>query len=288
MKRFWLGRQPALEQRWSFDAQGAIWRIIPLATGQIIGEVRRREEQRVSFFCLEEQSGRLRWSDRELEEPWWLGIEAAAHGVVILHTYEKPDLPQHRDMIALEVESGRELWRLPEVTFWFLTEQHVYAYRRRFEANTVQEFSLLTGELSRSFEEDSEEVAAIYQSAQESLQTGNILLPIPSPVGEDPAVDRLLERSGLPPEGVAGVESLRLDDYLLVSYYVPGTGDRRETVFQNHFRVLDVRTDTLIHQEVLARSVPAPVPDTFYVREGVVISVKELTLLQALQLPEGS
>ena len=288
MKRFWPGRRSVLGQRWSFEAPGTIWRIVPLATGQIIGEVRRREEQRVSFFCLEESTGSPIWADREFDEPWWLGIEAAAHGVVILHTYEKPDLPQHRDVIALDVASGRELWRRPEVTFWFLTAQHVYAYRQRFETRVIQEFSLMTGELARSFDEDSEELHLIRGSAQGSLQTGDILLPLPTPVGDEPAVDQLLARSRMPLEAVSGVESLRLDDYLLVSYYVSETGAPRETVFQNHFRVLDIRRNKLLHQEVLARSVPAPVPDTFYVREGIVISVKDLKTLRALQLPERS
>ena len=285
----WLRRRPSLERLWSFEASGSIWRIIPLESGRILGEVRLHQEKRASFFCLMEKTGAVAWKDREFDETWWIGIEAVARGILILHTYEKPDLPEHRGMIALDVETGRELWRVPDVTFWFLTENRVYAHRRSFEARVVQEIVLSTGELVHTLDDALPELAQIRRAAEESIQTGEIALPAPSTSGDDPLLDRFVTQWAGSEGGVTGVESLRLDDYLLVSYYLPtGAKEHQQPRFNNHFRVVDLRKQKLIHTEILASAVPAIVPDTFYVRDGAIISIKDLRTLRAEVLPAKS
>jgi hypothetical protein len=286
MKRFIFGRPPALDCRWSFEAPGDIWRIIPTASGQILGEVRLHQDKRVSFFCLEEKGGATLWEDRRFDEPWWIGIEAVFDGVLILHTYEKPDMPQHRDMIAVDLLTGGDLWKIKDVTYWFVAGSSVYSYRQQFESKAVYEHDIRTGELVRSFDESLPEFSAIRLKAQESFQTGPLTLPAPYAAGEDLMVDGQTER-WIPPESLGmGVESLRHDDYLLMSYYEAKVRTRSgRPELDNSLRIVDLTKGTLIHDEILASSVPAPVPDTFFVREGKVISIKDLRSLRAHVLP---
>lgn len=84
------------------------------------------------------------------------------------------------------------------------------------------------------------------------------------------------------------MESLELDNYLLVSYFVRTGDEQQRPAFDNHFRVVASANEKLLHDEVLAKSVPAPVPDTFYVRAGMVISIKDLTVLRAQILPPSA
>jgi len=288
VKWFWPGRRPSLKLHWAFEATGTIWRIVPLGSHHIVGEVRQHEQKRVSFFCLDEQTGHVEWKDRTFDEPWWIGIEAATHHMVILHTYEKPDLPQHREMIAVDLASGRELWRTSDVTFWFLTSTHVYGIQQRFESRVIQEIVLLTGEVVRSFDEMSPDLSRIRASAEANIQTGDIALPLPAVLGEESERNRRLARWCGDSREVTGVESLELDNYLLVSYYVRTGDEQQRPAFDNHFRVIDSANEKLLHVEVLASSVPAPVPDTFYVRAGKVISIKDLTVLRAQILPPSA
>jgi hypothetical protein len=288
MKWFKTRFRRSLVHRWSFEASGTIWRIVPLASGQILGEVRQHQEKKASFFCLDERSGTVAWKDREFDEPWWIGIEAVSKGTVIFHTYERPDMPVHHDMIAVDLQSGREQWRVPDVSFWFLTADRVYAYRPQLQTRIVQEIVLATGEVARTYDENSSELVGIRGGARENFEMGDILLPVPSQGGEDEELERFTaqwERAG---GGVTGVESLRLDDYLLVSYYIrtSGAGEQKPQ-FDNHLCVVDLRRGTLVHREILASSVPAPSYDTFYVRNGAVISVKDLRYLRAQILPRA-
>lgn len=293
MQWSWFGLRPSLELAWSFDAGGIVWRLVPSATGQILGEERRNEGKRASFFCLDEASGTTLWRDREFDEPWWIGIEAVAGGIAILHTYEKPDMPQHREMIAIDLRSGREIWREADAAFWFLSGTSVYGVRQQLGPRTVSELDLKSGKRIRSLDEGLPELGDLRKNADDSIQTGDISLPCPHVEGSDPDVDRILGRSILRTQGTTGVESLRLNDYLLVSFFIPTAGgEARQPEFVNRFRVIDLRNGRTLHDEVLAGAVPAPVPDTFYVRKGVVVSVRDLTSVRAHrlyhQMPDGA
>ncbi len=281
-----LGRRSTLERRWTFEAGGTIWRMIPLASGKIVGEVRRQEEKRASFFCLDESTGQHEWKEREFDEPWWIGIEAAAYGILILHTYEKPDLPRHKAVIAVDAQTGRELWRMSEAAFWFLTTTHVYATTARIDATHVLEIDLISGAIVRSFGEDAPELVEARRAAVDHIQTGEIVLPAPFVRGSDPSLDERLRRAGVDLDMATGVESLKHDDYLLVSSFAPQGVTGGSTAFDNQLQVLDLATGRLLHREFLARSVPAPVPDTFYVRGATVVSIKDLSILRAHNLPQ--
>ena len=282
----WFGLRQSLELAWSFDAGGTVWRLIPTATGRILGEVRNQEEKRASFFCLDGASGKTLWRDRAFDEPWWIGIEAVAGDIVLLHTYEKPDMPQHRSMIAIDLRSAQELWREAEVTFWFLAGTSVYGVREGLGSRSALEIELRSGRRIRIVDETLAELGELRKNASQSLQTGEITLASPYAQGGDHELDRILSRSVLRTHGTAGLESLRLNDYLLVSFFVPtGAGEGQRPEFANHLRIIDLRKGKILHDEILARSVPAPVPDTFYVKDGTVVSVKDLCVVQAHRLP---
>ena len=287
MRWSWFGVRPSLEMIWSFDAGGNVWRLIPTATGHIVGEVRRPDQRQTSFFCLDESSGKTLWRDRAFDEPWWIGVEAVAGEVVILHTYEKPDMPQHRAMIAFDLRSGRELWREPDAAFTFVSGTSVYGVRRQLGMSSVVEIDVRTGEVLRSLDEALPEFGELRKNAAHSIPMGEISLAAPYEPGSDPDCDRALNRSILRTQSATGLESLRMDDYLLVSFYVQTAsreGQRAE--FANHFRVVDVGSTKTLHDEILARSVPAAVPDTFYVRNKAVVSVKDLHIVRAHRLPQ--
>jgi len=286
MQWSWFGLRPSLELAWSFDAGGNVWRLIPTATGHILGEVRKHEEKRASYFCLDEASGRTLWRDRAFDEPWWIGIEAVAGEVVLLHTYEKPDMPQHRSMIAIDLRSGREVWREADAAFWFLSGTSVYGVREGLGSRSALEIELRSGERIRSVDETLAELGELRKNAAESMQMGEISLAAPYVPGSDPEIDRILSRSILRTHPTAGLESLRRNDYLLVSFFVPtGAAEGQRPQYANHFRIIDLRKGKTLHDEILARSVTAPVPDTFYVKQGAVVSVKDLHVVQAHRLP---
>ena len=285
MRWSWFGLRPNLERIWSFDAGANVWRLIPSATGHIVGEVRNHEKKQASFFCLDESSGRALWRDRTFEEPWWIGVEAVTGDVIILHTYEKPDMPQHRAMIAIDARSGLEIWREPDAAFVFLSGASVYGLRQQLGMRSVVELELRTGTLVRIFDETVPEFGELRSSATPSIDMGQIELAAPYEPGSDPACDSAVNRSILRNLAATGLESLRMDDYLLVSFFVQSAGGKGlRSEFENHFRVVDLGSGKTLHDEILARSVPAPVPDTFYVRHGAVVSVKDLHVVQAHRL----
>jgi len=102
-----------------------------------VGEARDQDQKLVSFFALNAQSGVPLWRDLRLDEPWWAGIEAASDGVVLLHRFATPDMPQHKGILALDLKSGAQLWENRDVTFWFIRDGSVVAHRAVFEKRIV-------------------------------------------------------------------------------------------------------------------------------------------------------
>src|SRR3989304_2231091 len=111
MKLFSLFKAGKIRPAWQYKTDGQLWRILFSESARIVGEDRNEEKKEVTFFCLDEMSGEVLWNRVRLKEHWWIGIETLYDGIVYLHEYVKPDLPQHHKIIALDLESGERPWR---------------------------------------------------------------------------------------------------------------------------------------------------------------------------------
>ena len=270
-----------LRSSWSYSPQGHLWRLL-FGTGRVVGEVRDHERKQVSFFCLREDSGTPLWEHRTMKEPWWTGIEAVHRDSLILHGFEKPDLPEHRRIFVLDLETGRDRWMNDDLTFWFAYQDRVYAHRTLFEKRVGYVLSLDSGEILETHDNGIEELFGVRQLARREEQADGFLFPnvFEDSRGVSKAESRMLKQ--LKHKTVVGnVEVLQKEPFFLYSYHVGVT----EQGLDQHLVVLDEQKGGELFSEVLARNVPAPVPDSFFVKDSVAYFVKDQNMLVALPLP---
>jgi len=285
MKFFGIFRQKKIRPAWEFKAKGFLWRIVFSGDGRIVGEDRDQTAKSVSFFCLDEITGRVLWSGLEFSEKWWIGIEAIDGGIVFFHEYVKPDLPQHFKILAVDVETGKLLWRNDELQPFHIAKGKVFAVKDLFEKRIYYQLNTATGEVEKEFSEQDENIGLI-SKGRERGDGATIFPEILS--GDVEGYDRLADviRPHCDRSRVEGnVEFILHGDLLIFNYHETAKsriGDER--LLKNHLKVVRLNRKHLLYSDLITENAHAPVPDSFFLKGGQLFFVKERNRLVAIRL----
>lgn len=255
-------------------------------TGKIVGECRNHDQKRASFFCVDEQTGVPQWEDVKLAEPWWVGIETVHGEIVLLHEFSKPDMPEHKRIRAVDVNTGELRWHNDELTFWFVHRDTVYAYRDMFEKRVGYALALTTGAIQQSYEDNLEELGSLRKSALEEQDTSEFLFPEIFQDGSlSPNHQALLTKEIKGKNILGNIEFIQEQGFLLMNYYTPASRSTPEAPFlENHFLIFETEQRRNVFSDVLSRDSKSPVPDTFFIKRPFTYFVKDQRILTALRL----
>jgi Domain of unknown function (DUF4905) len=256
-------------------------------TGFIIGEDRDTEAKTVTFFCLNAANGDLMWKDLRVEESWWVGIEAVVQDRVYLHGYTKPDMPEHGKITAVDLGTGKILWRNDKYAFLRATHEKVYAFRDMFERRLYYELDATNGEFLGEFRDPPEN---LYELKKLCHGRTDFLYPdLLVETSEDyNFISTVIGRYCEAGDVRGNVEYLRFQGKLIFSFHrLVERGDvgKREEL-DNIFYVVDEASGKNLYSETLNTSTPAPVPDSFFADGTFVYFVRERKTLVALPIDE--
>lgn len=287
MKWFSLFRDGKLKPAWQFKTTGIIWRILFSESGKIVGEDRDQAKKTVSFFCLKELTGEVLWSGLTLDERWWIGIETIYEGIVYLHEYVQPDLPQHFKIIALDLETGKLLWRNDELQPLFPAKGKIYATKDLFEKRIYYELNCATGEIEREFSEDGGEMSL--RRPEEEISHRDFVFP--EVFAEEVAnYDQLAQliRSHCDFRRVVGkIEYVQHGDLLFFNYHEKsGVRASQEPLLKNCLKVVGAEGKGVIFSDLLNENTLAPTPDSFFLKGEQLFYIKDKNTLTAIRLED--
>jgi hypothetical protein len=282
----WLGslRGRKLRPSYQFTTHGVLWRLVPSRGGIAAGEDRDQSSKRVTFFSIDLVTGHVFWRDRSSEEPWWVGIEAVHDGVVLLHGYRTPDMPEHRGLEAVDARTGETLWRNGELAFFLARGEQVYAVRETFESRIFLSLSLKDG--SAAGEVPPEEIQRLRRQTRDEEGEAGIRFP------------RIASRSETEEPGIAGhirkatrgSGTLHLVEYLeagraaAIGYYQREARGAPHLVQQ--LVVMNARTGAVVYREKLSAHAALALPERFFLFQNFLFFIKESTTLTALDLTD--
>ncbi|MBF8295129.1 MAG: hypothetical protein HW389_1674 [Bacteroidetes bacterium] len=289
MNLFSFFRSERLDTDWKYIANGLIWRLLFTESGRVVGECRNQDKKTVSFFCLDEESGNPLWQDLNLEESWWVGIEAVLNDTVLFHSYASPDMPEHRGIRAYDTRTGILRWRNDDATFWFGFGDRVFAYRDLFEKRVGYEIGLQTGELKATFDESLQELHALRREAIDSQPASEVTPPeILTDNALDPSMLALVNRTARGKKIAGSVEYVKQNDVLAFNYHILArTPAVQSQSFENHLFVYRLPQCRCVFSDIIGRDLKAHVPDSFFVRRSRLFFVKDQHTLTALRLWKG-
>lgn len=262
-----------------------IWRLLPAAGGNLVGEDRDHTKRTVTFFCLDERSGIPRWKDIGFPELWWIGIEAVYNNVIFLHEFARPDLPDHKKITAVDLQSGHLLWSNEELKFLFAHEECVYASKETFETSLALELDMITGVVLREFKDQMDYINVLRDTAA-SRQISDVEFPRPL-TSQDASAHQLDQKIArhIPSDRLRGeIELLEKDDFHVIGYYENISANPFEQELDQHLKIIDAESGALLFRDVLAQKAKTPVPDLFFIRDDILFYIKNRNLLRAVKL----
>ncbi|MDP4174413.1 MAG: DUF4905 domain-containing protein [Bacteroidota bacterium] len=262
-----------IKQRYAFTNNRQLWRILISGTNKVIVEDRDVDHKQVFFNCLQAETGNFIFRNLQLEEKFWIGIEVIYKDIIYFHKFAKPDMPNHKEIIAFDINSQKILWKNDSYAFLFVHDDKVYTYKPKFEGRNFYALDYLSGEELESLGDDAFAINQIRNSINIEEEYKDYLFP--NIFSDDTIIDIdtkqiILDLSG-GFEIQGNIEFIRYKDILLFNYYAKAS----EKIFINRFIAVDTSKRKIIFEEILNSTANAYVPDSFFMKDNLVFLLKE-------------
>jgi len=269
-----------IKPQWKFKVRGkdsVIWKLLISPAGVLTGEERNVETKTSEMFALDTSTGDVLWRGVETVEKWWFGSELASRHSLYLHTFFTPDMPEARGIISLDIETGRERWRQPDLTLLFEANERVYAEHAHRKGKEIVLLDLLSGDILETIERNETTVSALRDLAEENDESNIYPTPLYPESDIFEAISEIM-KSVLDVAEVRGsIDFAEFEQYLIFSYHrrltTPDAAFRN--LLANELKVLDRESGDVVFSETLNAETPFPVPDNFFINRGTLIYVKE-------------
>jgi hypothetical protein len=161
----------------SFKQQfnGLVWRMeIDPITHTLFAEIRNEQDKLVSFASVNLLLGKLNFKDLILDERWLTGIETAYNGVLLLHNYESAGSPTHKGIVAIDAETGKNLWADYNRTLSHLTANGPVLFDARIQPRKLYTVDIKTGATLHAYTPSVDMDAELYVTLPEAEDTAHM------------------------------------------------------------------------------------------------------------------
>jgi hypothetical protein len=281
MKILSLFSPKKIKPLWQHSSKNVLWRVMFSHNGKIIIEDRNTETKSTLFSCLDSLSGKTLWREKVFGEQWWIGLEGIVNDRLYLHGFKKPDMPQSKNIVAVDGSSGEILWRNDECTFLAIQSPFIYGYKDLFERRVYYKINESDGKTV-------EEIASLPASIDLNRQYEKIDFVFPQSLPKTEVELWNIVRSEIE---CTNVEHAKIGKYFLFNAYTPHSDSALG--LKNTFYIIDSSTKKKVYFDVLNEFTPYAVPDSFFVDEntdnaaesfGTLYYIKERKTLVTIQL----
>jgi len=271
-----------LKKNYRFDNKRQIWRIIPTKEGKLIIEEREPEKKQAYFHCLILDSGKNILNNFQLDDKFWVGIEAVQDEIIFFHKFAKPDMPKHRGIFAFNLVKKEFIWQNPELIFLFLLKERLYAYKEKFEGRNYYSINPINGEVIEEIGEDYKKINQLRNESTFEEKNGGYLFPeaFETDSGTDNRAYEFIKslRSKFVVSGK--VEYILKNHLLLLSFHEV---NKRGT-FNNLFKAVDLSTGKYILEEVINKETGLFLTDSFFVKNDLLFLLFGKTRLEVYKI----
>ncbi len=240
--------------------------------GRILGEDRNTDKKSVTFFCINAVNGLPLWSNKTFDEQWWIGLDGVTNDRIFLHGFRKPDMPEHKNIIAVDLKSGDLLWQNKECTFLAIQHPFVFGFKDMFERRLYYKIEGATGEIL-------EELTALPSGIEPNMQYEKTDFQFPQPLTEN--VEHMWNevRKG---NEFAAAEYIDAGKQWIITLYTRHSDP--DNGLKNSLVIIDTTTKKKVYSDVLNEFTPYAVPDSFFLDRNTLYYIKERKTLVALTL----
>lgn len=261
-----------IKKLYSYKSPGQIWRILISDNDKLILETRDTNTKEVFFHCYELESGRIIFSNLQLEEKFWLGIEAVYKDIIFFHKFPKPDLPGHKQIIAFDIASQKILWTNSVLSFLFIDDNWVYGFQQGFEERYFYALDYLSGGLMKEFDNDYKTINELRNKAEDGKDWSNYIYPKTFTSGEsDLRISEAIkaQTKNLAIEGE--VEYNFQSNLLFFNFH----SKVFEGSYVNKFIAMNLTDEQIMLDEILNANAAVLFTDSFFVYKNFLFLLRE-------------
>jgi len=271
-----------LKKNYRFDNKRQIWRIIPTKAGKLIIEEREHEIKQAYFHCLTLDSGKKILSNFQLDDKFWVGVEAVHDDIIFFHKFAKPDMPKHRGIFAFDLAKKEIIWQNPELIFLFLLNGKLYAYKEKFEGRNYYSIDTISGEIIEEIGEDSASINNLRNQSRIEENDSGYLFPEIFEVDSaaDIRVNNVINflKNHLVISGK--IEFILKKELMMISFHEVNS----KGTFNNLFKAVDLSTGKYILEEVINKETNLFLTDSFFVKDNLLFLLYGKTRLEVYKI----
>jgi len=254
-----------LKKNYKFDNKRQIWRIIPTNDGKLVIEERELENKQTFFHTLSLDSGKKILSNFQLEDKFWVGIEAVRNDMIYFHKFAKPDMPKHKGIFAFEINSRKIIWENPELIYQFIFQNKLYANIEKFEGKNYFALDLSNGEILDELDNNYQLINELREKSIEDENNAGYLFPEAFEAEQviDIGAKEFLNslRNNFIISG--NVEYILKNNLLMFSFHETNS----KGSLNNLFKAVDLSTGKYILEEVINKETTLFFTDSFFVKD---------------------
>ncbi|MCC9138366.1 DUF4905 domain-containing protein [Pontibacter silvestris] len=257
-----------------------MWRIRIDATEERLAlEVRDADVLLAYFYTFNIKDHRIDELKLQQHITWWQGLEDAHDGLVLLHGYADRQLGQHKGITALNATSGNMQWEQPELAFYGIASDGLFAY---LTADPEADFSLIASSTGKNITDYVPQQEAIIAIDSYSLtRYSKCTYPMLYLQGGEYFSDlQVFLQQQLDVSVIKAIEYAEAGACFVASYYVQAGSDKLD----NFVVVFDLEGHLLL-QVQLGGSLDGIGSDTFFIFKDELYLIRNKNLLQVYKLP---
>ncbi len=273
-----------LKKLYKHDNGKQIWRILPTTNKKVVVEEREIKTKEVFFSCLDIESGKKNFSQIQLDEKNWIGIESIYNNIIFFHTYGKPDMPAHKSIIAFDILSQSILWQNDNYVFSFVFDNKVYCYQQRFESRVFFALDYLTGNVVEDFGSDVTVIIKLKEKVDKDFWKQNYLFPenFIRTTTPSEAYQKYLQQVLIDKVIKGEVSYLNIDNLLLFNYHEVS----KMNTLNNIFTAVNLIKNKILLSETLDKNLVNLMPESFFVKDNFLFLIVDKTKLFVYQIKE--
>jgi hypothetical protein len=277
-----------LKPAWKFSQKGNLWKFIFAGKKYIAGETRDIARKTLYLFAIRIEDGKKILTDFKFDGGnYWISLEAANETTIFLSRFGNPELPYPKDIIAIDIKTGKLKWENTDYVLYFCTEKLLYGYKRKFESVEYVKLNIDTGEVEELIPESNNPSVAEMKEKSDTDLYGEFY-DYPKPVSLYPPDGKASEiiRTETGGEEISGdIEYIIKNDKLFFNYYVKALPDLKnlnKNFYKNIFCIYCLVQGNKIFEEVLNEKSAYNVPDNFFSRDNRVFYLVEKKELKSI------
>lgn len=257
-----------IKKKYTHHNKRPIWRVLPTETGKLIVEEREKDNKQVYFNCLNIESGKKIFKNYQLEEKFWIGIEAIYNDMIYFHKFIKPDMPQHVGIIAMDLNEQKNLWENFNYSFLFIWKKKVYCFQQKFEGRKYFSLDYKSGNLLEDFGDDVGKINEVKKELDESDANASYLFPISynSNIMVAANLKEVFQKLRNDFTFSGNIEYVQKNGLLLFNFHIVNS----EGNLSNRFKALDLSSGKYIFEETLTKETKTFAPDSFFVKDDLL------------------